>query len=147
MGVSWATLPSRLLIAFVLDEESFAWQGYLYAILLFLTAMIQSLCLQQYFTLCFKLGINVRASLITAIYKKVGVTLSSPPFTSSKLGYRHLLPAPSTWGDWGGCPLLPRKAQGELGLWDTRPGLGTLWVLVLPGTLGAAAMCLTATRA
>uniref|UniRef100_A0A8B9G5I3 Canalicular multispecific organic anion transporter 1 n=1 Tax=Amazona collaria TaxID=241587 RepID=A0A8B9G5I3_9PSIT len=65
----------KLLIAFVSDEESFAWQGYVYAILLFLSAMIQSLCLQQYFTLCFKLGTQVRASLIAAIYKKVGVAL------------------------------------------------------------------------
>ncbi|XP_074447165.1 ATP-binding cassette sub-family C member 2 [Larus michahellis] len=75
----------KLLIAFVLDEESFAWQGYLYAILLFLTAMIQSLCLQQYFTLCFKLGINVRASLITAIYKKA-LTMSSATRKESTVG-------------------------------------------------------------
>uniref|UniRef100_A0A8B9S0Y3 Uncharacterized protein n=1 Tax=Accipiter nisus TaxID=211598 RepID=A0A8B9S0Y3_9AVES len=67
----------KLLIAFVSDEESFAWQGYLYAILLFLTALIQSLCLQQYFSLCFQLGINVRASLIAAIYKKVGMALAT----------------------------------------------------------------------
>ncbi|XP_039927054.1 ATP-binding cassette sub-family C member 2 [Hirundo rustica] len=60
----------KLLIAFVSDEDAFAWQGYLYAILLFLTAVIQSLCLQQHFSLCFQLGINVRASLIAAIYKK-----------------------------------------------------------------------------
>lgn len=60
------------------DEDSYAWQGYLYAILLFLTALIQSLCLQQHFSLCFQLGINVRASLIAAIYKKVCMVLSSP---------------------------------------------------------------------
>ncbi|KAM6263588.1 ATP-binding cassette sub-family C member 2 isoform 2-T2 [Spheniscus humboldti] len=66
----------KLLITFVSDEESFAWQGYLYTILLFLTALIQSLCLQQYFSLCFQLGINVRASLIAAIYKKA-LTMSS----------------------------------------------------------------------
>ncbi|NXY69746.1 MRP2 protein, partial [Glareola pratincola] len=75
----------KLLIAFVSDEESFAWQGYLYAILLFLTAMIQSLCLQQYFTLCFKLGTNVRASLITAIYKKA-LTMSSATRKESTVG-------------------------------------------------------------
>lgn len=133
MGVSWAALPSRLLIAFVSDEESFAWQGYVYAILLFLTAVIQSLCLQQYFSLCFVLGINVRASLIAAIYKKVGMALSSHPSTSSKLGwqYWHSLPAPSTWGDF---PFLPRKTWGEPSLWNTHLALGTLRVLVLPGT-------------
>ncbi|GAB0192161.1 ATP-binding cassette sub-family C member 2 [Grus japonensis] len=75
----------KLLIAFVSDEESFAWQGYLYAILLFLTALIQSLCLQQYFTLCFQLGINVRASLIAAIYKKA-LTMSSATRKESTVG-------------------------------------------------------------
>uniref|UniRef100_A0A8C5NU82 MRP2 protein n=1 Tax=Junco hyemalis TaxID=40217 RepID=A0A8C5NU82_JUNHY len=67
----------KLLIAFVSDEDAFAWQGYLYAILLFLTAVIQSLCLQQHFSLCFQLGINVRASLIAAIYKKVSTRKES----------------------------------------------------------------------
>ena len=131
----------------MLDEESFAWQGYLYAILLFLTALIQSLCLQQYFSLCFQLGINVRASLIAAIYKKVGIALSSPLLASSKLGwgYQHPLPAPSPWGDRGVCPLLPGKTQGEPGFWDTHSALGTLGASSA-WDLGAAAMCLTATR-
>uniref|UniRef100_A0A8C8BA77 Canalicular multispecific organic anion transporter 1 n=1 Tax=Otus sunia TaxID=257818 RepID=A0A8C8BA77_9STRI len=75
----------KLLIAFVSDEESFAWQGYLYAILLFLTALIQSLCLQQYFSLCFQLGIKVRASLIAAIYKKA-LTMSSATRKESTVG-------------------------------------------------------------
>ncbi|KAK2530524.1 Abcc2 [Columba guinea] len=75
----------KLLIAFVSDEESFAWQGYVYAILLFLTAVIQSLCLQQYFSLCFVLGINVRASLIAAIYKKA-LTMSSATRKESTVG-------------------------------------------------------------
>ncbi|XP_008943924.1 PREDICTED: canalicular multispecific organic anion transporter 1 [Merops nubicus] len=75
----------KLLIAFVSDEEAFAWQGYLYAILLFLAALIQSLCLQQYFSLCFQLGINVRASLIAAIYKKA-LTMSSATRKESTVG-------------------------------------------------------------
>ncbi|XP_027527984.1 canalicular multispecific organic anion transporter 1 [Neopelma chrysocephalum] len=75
----------KLLIAFVSDEEAFAWQGYLYAILLFLTAVVQSLCLQQHFSLCFQLGINVRASLIAAIYKK-SLTMSSATRKESTVG-------------------------------------------------------------
>ncbi|KAM6105939.1 LOW QUALITY PROTEIN: ATP-binding cassette sub-family C member 2 [Pterocles gutturalis] len=75
----------KLLIAFVSDDEAFAWQGYLYSILLFLAALIQSLCLQQYFTLCFQLGINVRASLIAAIYKKA-LTMSSTTRKESTVG-------------------------------------------------------------
>ncbi|XP_015722690.1 canalicular multispecific organic anion transporter 1 isoform X2 [Coturnix japonica] len=75
----------KLLIAFVSDAEAFAWQGYLYSILLFLTAMLQSLCLQQYFNLCFQLGTNVRASLIAAIYKKA-LTMSSATRKESTVG-------------------------------------------------------------
>uniref|UniRef100_A0A8C5TS46 Canalicular multispecific organic anion transporter 1 n=1 Tax=Malurus cyaneus samueli TaxID=2593467 RepID=A0A8C5TS46_9PASS len=75
----------KLLIAFVSDEDSFAWRGYLYAILLFLTALIQSLCLQQHFSLCFQLGINVRASLIAAIYKK-SLTMSGATRKESTVG-------------------------------------------------------------
>uniref|UniRef100_A0A8C3UYV3 ABC-type glutathione-S-conjugate transporter n=1 Tax=Catharus ustulatus TaxID=91951 RepID=A0A8C3UYV3_CATUS len=74
-----------LLIAFVSDEDSFAWQGYLYAILLFLTALVQSICLQQHFSLCFQLGINVRASLIAAIYKK-SLTMSGATRKESTVG-------------------------------------------------------------
>ncbi|KFU91467.1 Canalicular multispecific organic anion transporter 1, partial [Chaetura pelagica] len=75
----------KLLIAFVSDEESFAWQGYLYTVLLLLTALLQSLCLQQYFNLCFLLGINVRASLVAAIYKKA-LTMSSATRKESTVG-------------------------------------------------------------
>ncbi|KAM9010884.1 ATP-binding cassette sub-family C member 2 [Ara ararauna] len=75
----------KLLIAFVSDEESFAWQGYVYAILLFLAAVIQSLCLQQYFSLCFQLGTQVRASLIAAIYKK-SLTMSGATRKESTVG-------------------------------------------------------------
>uniref|UniRef100_A0A669PVU5 ABC-type glutathione-S-conjugate transporter n=1 Tax=Phasianus colchicus TaxID=9054 RepID=A0A669PVU5_PHACC len=80
-----ASLPLRLLIAFVSDAEAFAWQGYLYSILLFLAAILQSLCLQQYFNLCFQLGTNVRASLIAAIYKKA-LTMSSATRKESTVG-------------------------------------------------------------
>ncbi|XP_069720119.1 ATP-binding cassette sub-family C member 2 [Phaenicophaeus curvirostris] len=75
----------KLLIAFVSDEDAFAWQGYLYTILLFLAALIQSVCLQQYFSLCFQLGINVRAGLIAAIYKKA-LTMSSATRKESTVG-------------------------------------------------------------
>ncbi|XP_030343631.1 canalicular multispecific organic anion transporter 1 [Strigops habroptila] len=75
----------KLLVAFVSDEEAFAWEGYLYAILLFLVALIQSICLQQYFTLCFNLGIQVRASLIAAIYKKA-LTMSGATRKESTVG-------------------------------------------------------------
>ncbi|XP_054838696.1 ATP-binding cassette sub-family C member 2 isoform X1 [Eublepharis macularius] len=60
----------KLMITFVSDQEAYIWHGYLYAVLLFVTALVQSICLQQYFQLCFKLGMSVRTSLMAAIYKK-----------------------------------------------------------------------------
>uniref|UniRef100_A0A8C4VK38 Uncharacterized protein n=1 Tax=Gopherus evgoodei TaxID=1825980 RepID=A0A8C4VK38_9SAUR len=59
-----------LLISFVADPTAYAWQGYLYALLLFVTALVQSLCLQQYFQLCFVLGMSLRTALMAAVYKK-----------------------------------------------------------------------------
>uniref|UniRef100_A0A452GXK5 ATP binding cassette subfamily C member 2 n=1 Tax=Gopherus agassizii TaxID=38772 RepID=A0A452GXK5_9SAUR len=60
----------KLLISFVADPTAYAWQGYLYALLLFVTALVQSLCLQQYFQLCFVLGMSLRTALMAAVYKK-----------------------------------------------------------------------------
>lgn len=59
------------MISFVSDPNAYLWHGYLYAVLLFLTALVQSICLQQYFQLCFELGMLVRTALMAAIYKKV----------------------------------------------------------------------------
>nr|XP_025966921.1 canalicular multispecific organic anion transporter 1 [Dromaius novaehollandiae] len=75
----------KLLISFVSDADAFAWQGYLYAILLFLAALVQSICLQQHFHLCFQLGVSVRASLTAAIYKKA-LTISSTTRKESTVG-------------------------------------------------------------
>ncbi|XP_043408329.1 ATP-binding cassette sub-family C member 2 isoform X2 [Chelonia mydas] len=66
----------RLLISFVADPTVYAWQGYLYALLLFVTALVQSICLQQYFQLCFLLGMSVRTALMAAVYKKA-LTISN----------------------------------------------------------------------
>lgn len=77
-----AAFSYRLMITFVSDPEAYIWHGYLYAVLLFATAQVQSFCLQQYFLLCFKLGMNVRTSLMAAIYKKVSRHLQLPPSCS-----------------------------------------------------------------
>ncbi|XP_039402380.1 canalicular multispecific organic anion transporter 1 isoform X4 [Mauremys reevesii] len=61
----------KLLISFVADPTAYAWQGYLYALLLFVTALVQSICLQQYFQLCFLLGMSLRTALMAAVYKKM----------------------------------------------------------------------------
>ena len=46
-------------------------QGYIYAALLFLASELQSILLHQYFHRCNKTGLNLRTSLIGAIYRKV----------------------------------------------------------------------------
>ncbi|XP_039546373.1 canalicular multispecific organic anion transporter 1 isoform X1 [Pimephales promelas] len=60
----------KLMIAFVQDSSSFAWTGYLYAVLLLLVAFVQSVILQQYFQRCFVLGMKVRTAIMAAVYKK-----------------------------------------------------------------------------
>uniref|UniRef100_A0A8C5SLC3 ABC-type glutathione-S-conjugate transporter n=1 Tax=Laticauda laticaudata TaxID=8630 RepID=A0A8C5SLC3_LATLA len=89
----WPTLLPRphsqkliwMIINFVSDPEAYLWQGYVFAVLLFLTALVQSLCLQQYFQLCFEVGMNLRTSLVAAIYKKA-LTVSNVTRKESTVG-------------------------------------------------------------
>uniref|UniRef100_A0A452VCZ7 ABC-type glutathione-S-conjugate transporter n=1 Tax=Ursus maritimus TaxID=29073 RepID=A0A452VCZ7_URSMA len=55
---------------------TYIWTGYLYSVLFFVVALIQSLCLQGYFQMCFKLGVTVRTTILASIYKKA-LTLSN----------------------------------------------------------------------
>uniref|UniRef100_A0A8D0A0W7 ABC-type glutathione-S-conjugate transporter n=1 Tax=Sander lucioperca TaxID=283035 RepID=A0A8D0A0W7_SANLU len=52
------------------DKSRFVWEGYVYAVLLLVVAILQSLFLQQYFQRCFVLGMKVRTAIIAAVYKK-----------------------------------------------------------------------------
>jgi hypothetical protein len=45
--------------------------GYIYALCLFLSAMTQSLCINQYFFRGFRLGLRIRASTNQLVYHKV----------------------------------------------------------------------------
>uniref|UniRef100_H0VI28 ATP binding cassette subfamily C member 2 n=1 Tax=Cavia porcellus TaxID=10141 RepID=H0VI28_CAVPO len=65
----------KLLIAFGSDYESYVWIGYVYTICLFVVSLLQSLCLQSYFQLCFMLGMSVRTTVMASVYKKA-LTLS-----------------------------------------------------------------------
>ncbi|KAM4729257.1 ATP-binding cassette sub-family C member 2 [Anableps anableps] len=60
----------KLMISFTQNKSSYAWEGYLYAVLLLVVALLQSLFLQQYFQRCFVLGMKVRTALMAAVYKK-----------------------------------------------------------------------------
>lgn len=49
-------------------EES--WKGYLYAVMILVVTMFQTVVLSQYFERMFIVGMNLRTSLISAIYRK-----------------------------------------------------------------------------
>ncbi|XP_042765225.1 ATP-binding cassette sub-family C member 2 [Panthera leo] len=66
----------KLLISFANNRDAYVWAGYLYSVLFFVVALIQSLCLQNYFQLCFMLGTSVRATIMASVYKKA-LTLSN----------------------------------------------------------------------
>ncbi|XP_034949722.1 multidrug resistance-associated protein 1 isoform X2 [Chelonus insularis] len=58
-----------LLINFVKGSEPL-WKGYLYAILLLITATFQTLVLSQYFNRMFIVGMRMRTALVASIYRK-----------------------------------------------------------------------------
>uniref|UniRef100_A0A4W6CQK3 ATP-binding cassette, sub-family C (CFTR/MRP), member 2 n=1 Tax=Lates calcarifer TaxID=8187 RepID=A0A4W6CQK3_LATCA len=60
----------KLMVSFIQDKSRYAWEGYLYAVLLLAVALLQSLFLQQYFQRCFVLGMKVRTAIMAAVYKK-----------------------------------------------------------------------------
>ncbi|XP_076819735.1 multidrug resistance-associated protein 1-like [Clavelina lepadiformis] len=61
------------------------WQGYSLAVLLFLNAMLRSIILQQYYHICFTVGMRLRSGVITAVYRKA-LTLSSAARKHSTVG-------------------------------------------------------------
>ncbi|KAM9848054.1 ATP-binding cassette sub-family C member 2 [Aulostomus maculatus] len=60
----------KLMISFTKDTSIYTWHGYLYAVLLLVVAVLQSILLQQYFQQCFVLGMQVRTAIMAAVYKK-----------------------------------------------------------------------------
>ncbi|XP_066291270.1 multidrug resistance-associated protein 1-like isoform X6 [Branchiostoma lanceolatum] len=73
----------KLLISFTKNKDIFAWKGYLYAVLLLLVAIIQSLVLHQYFHGCFVMGMRLRTVIISAVYKKSLVVTNEARKTST----------------------------------------------------------------
>ena len=64
------------MIGFTKDESEPDWRGYVYAVILFLTAVVQSLFLHQYFHRCFTIGMRMRTAIIAAVYNKVVILRS-----------------------------------------------------------------------
>ena len=71
LSLSLSLSHKRLLINFTEDESVPDWKGYVYAGLLFVTAVVQSLLLHQYFHRGFIVGMRIRTAVVSAIYNKV----------------------------------------------------------------------------
>ncbi|XP_074089273.1 ATP-binding cassette sub-family C member 2 [Macrotis lagotis] len=66
----------KLMISFISDSSPYLWKGYIFSVLFFVVALIQSFCLQWYFQYCFALGMTVRTTLMAAVYRKT-MTISN----------------------------------------------------------------------
>ena len=62
-----------LLVRYTMSETVETWKGYIYAILMFLTAIVNSLLIQSMFKLSFDIGGRTKASIISMVYKKVSM--------------------------------------------------------------------------
>jgi len=59
----------ELIINFI-DSDYPVYVGYIYSVILFLSALLTTICLHQYFHRVFRIGMNIRTALIDSIYKK-----------------------------------------------------------------------------
>ncbi|XP_069125383.1 multidrug resistance-associated protein 1-like [Argopecten irradians] len=75
----------RLLIQFTRDKTEYQWRGYLYAVLMFVVAVVQSFILHQYFHIAQLLGMKLRTSIITIVYRKM-LLLSNAARRTSTVG-------------------------------------------------------------
>ncbi|XP_062618110.1 multidrug resistance-associated protein 1-like isoform X2 [Saccostrea cucullata] len=75
----------KLLIKFIEDKSEYFWRGILYAVLMFVMAMIQSFILHQYFHGCQLLGMRIRTSVTCLVYRKM-LRLSNASKRSSTVG-------------------------------------------------------------
>ncbi|XP_076820993.1 multidrug resistance-associated protein 1-like isoform X2 [Clavelina lepadiformis] len=72
------------LISFA-SSDSPQWQGYFLAVGLFVIAIVQSVILQQYFHICFTVGMRLRSAIVAAIYQKA-LVLSNAARKQSTVG-------------------------------------------------------------
>ncbi|XP_055507850.1 multidrug resistance-associated protein 1 [Leucoraja erinacea] len=73
----------KLLLQFINNDKAPAWQGYFYAFLLFICALIQTLFLHQYFQICFVTGMRLKTAIIGAVYRKALVISNAARKTST----------------------------------------------------------------
>ncbi|ELU09880.1 hypothetical protein CAPTEDRAFT_178694 [Capitella teleta] len=75
----------KKLIAFTQNKSQPLWQGYMYAVMMFVTVFTQSMILHQYFHRCFIVGMNLRTAVTAAVYKKA-LKLSNAAKQKSTVG-------------------------------------------------------------
>lgn len=80
MGISIFSL----FITFVREQQE-TWKGILYAVLLFIVAMIQTVISQQYLLKMLVIGMRIRSVLVAAIYQKT-LRISSTARKASSVG-------------------------------------------------------------
>uniref|UniRef100_H2Z8G3 Uncharacterized protein n=1 Tax=Ciona savignyi TaxID=51511 RepID=H2Z8G3_CIOSA len=73
------------LITFTATENAPMWQGYLLGVGMFVSAILQSVILQQYFHICFVVGMRLRSAIISSIYRK-SLLLSNAARKESTVG-------------------------------------------------------------
>eukprot|EP00004_Rigifila_ramosa_P018380 TRINITY_DN4565_c0_g1_i3.p1 TRINITY_DN4565_c0_g1~~TRINITY_DN4565_c0_g1_i3.p1 ORF type:complete len:991 (-),score=281.77 TRINITY_DN4565_c0_g1_i3:1492-4185(-) len=74
-----------LMVEFVEDPDKDISLGYIYTLILFSAALIQSVCLQYYFHICFRVGMQLRGAIVTAVYQK-SLYLTSAARQTSTVG-------------------------------------------------------------
>lgn len=57
-------------LGYIKNESDYQWKGFLFAILMLVASVFQTLVLSQYFRRMFIVGLRIRTALISAIYRK-----------------------------------------------------------------------------
>jgi ATP-binding cassette subfamily C (CFTR/MRP) protein 1 len=65
------------LINFLSDPTQPSYLGYTYVCILFVSNVLMSLCLRQYFWWCYRVGLRLRTSVITSVYNKALIIATS----------------------------------------------------------------------
>jgi len=73
MTSSKCTCIYSVLVTYTMSESVETWKGYVYAILMFVTAIGNSLLLQSLFKLSYDAGGRAKAGIVSMIYKKVWI--------------------------------------------------------------------------
>ncbi|KAM5140785.1 ATP-binding cassette sub-family C member 2-like [Mantella aurantiaca] len=75
----------KAMVSFTSNPAEYQWKGFLFAASLFITTLVQYVCLQQYFQGCMVLGMRIRTALMAAVYKKA-LTVSNAIRKESTVG-------------------------------------------------------------